>query len=186
MNDRMNLWENLKLQIKAFRKKIRKEEEPLCEAITQRAVDTVESLLIAGADANAIARNGMTMLMYAAMDSVELTRLLLDHGANVNATVRDGTTALHYTQNSKYGNPEVIKELLKRGADVNAATNDGYTALMGAISSPRRRDAACALIEGGADVHRQWNGLTILEMALIHSRGEENEITAMLRRAGAQ
>ena len=57
---------------------------------------TIHVLLKAGADTNAVNKNGVTCLM-AAVDrdcSKEVLQAIIDHGADVNATDKDSWTAL--------------------------------------------------------------------------------------------
>ncbi|HZI20078.1 MAG TPA: ankyrin repeat domain-containing protein [Pyrinomonadaceae bacterium] len=117
--------------------------------------DGVESLLAAGAFADAPLPNGETALMRAAARGFEdVARLLLDAGANPSARRADGFTPL--TLAVFFGHEALVRLLLERGADTSAATRLGTTAaawadargfseisaLIAAAAAPRRRPAA--------------------------------------------
>lgn len=108
---------------------------PLFDAISRGDAIAVRTLVDKGADVNAQMsvlagsknEGGVTMLMAASVDHVDVVHALLDKGADVNARASDGTTALMLAAASD--NREVVQALLARGADVNARRNDGATAL---------------------------------------------------------
>lgn len=93
----------------------------------------VESLLRAGANANAVDRYGITPLNLAAINgNTAIIRKLLDAGANPNAVDSAGETILMTA--ARTGKPEAIKLLVERGAKVNAVDPEfEQTALMLAV-----------------------------------------------------
>jgi|GEM_PF-1657946 len=114
----------------------------------------VESLLAAGAFADAPLPSGETPLMRAAARGFEdVARLLLGAGANASARRADGFTPL--TLAAFFGHAGLVRLLLEHGADASARTRLGTTAgawadargfteisgLIGAASDPRRRAA---------------------------------------------
>jgi ankyrin repeat protein len=94
---------------------------PLSLACINGNAATIEALLKAGADANAVlSEPGETPLMMAARTgNSDAVKVLLDHGADVNAKESsNGQTALMWA--AAEGHSAVIKMLIERGADVNA------------------------------------------------------------------
>jgi uncharacterized protein len=102
-------------------------------AVRADDLQKVESLLRAGANANAVDRYGITPLNLAAVNgNTAIIRKLLDAGANPNAVDSTGETILMTA--SRTGTPEAIKLLVDRGAKVNAVDPDfEQTALMLAV-----------------------------------------------------
>ena len=86
------------------------------------------TLLKAGAVVNASDTNGMTPLLYAAMDNPnpDVMNLLIDAGAN-DVTSKSGKSALILA--AMMNCPEVVTTLVNAGADVNARDDDGKSAL---------------------------------------------------------
>jgi serine/threonine-protein phosphatase 6 regulatory ankyrin repeat subunit B len=96
--------------------------------VTATRHTVVRALLQAGADVNAVDKDGNTTLHKATeIGDVELVQLLLAAGANVNARTRDGGTALMTT--SAWNFPECTAALLAAGADPTLATESGGTAM---------------------------------------------------------
>lgn len=102
-------------------------------AVRADDLQKVESLLRAGANANAVDRYGITPLNLAAVNgNTAIIRKLLDAGANPNAVDSTGETILMTA--SRTGTPEAIKLLVDRGAKVNAVDPEfEQTALMLAV-----------------------------------------------------
>ena len=108
-------------------------------------------LLAKGANANAVAPDGTTAIMWAASsDDVELVRALIKAGANVTLKNQFGTSAL--TEAAVIGSPSVIDALLKAGADPNTKNPEGETPLM-AVARSGHVEAAKRLLAAGADVN---------------------------------
>ena len=113
---------------------------PLGLAVFFRHPETVKTLLDAGADVNAQARNAMKVRPIhaaAAAAQIEVTRSLLERGADVNARQQDGFTPLHEAAGS--GKLEFARLFLDHGADINAKTDDGRTALAIAIQARQEK-----------------------------------------------
>jgi ankyrin repeat protein len=91
--------------------------------------DLASSLLEAGAEVDAVARNDqqVTPLHSAAAHRHNaVIQLLLAHGANVNARQENGETPL--MEAAQNGDTALVGDLLARGADPLLATDDGRTA----------------------------------------------------------
>ena len=101
----------------------------LQQLVEQGNVTKVESLLNAGANANAAGKTGMTLLMRAvASNQLATVKLLLDHGADVNACRDDGFNALLLAV--FFGYTQLVRLLLQRGADSSAQGRCETTAEM--------------------------------------------------------
>ncbi len=85
---------------------------------TARSGDSneVKRLIEKGADVNAQAREGGTVLMYASMEGyTDIVNLLIEAGADINAKDNEGWTALTWA--SGEGHTEVVELLIKKGAN---------------------------------------------------------------------
>ncbi|HEU4713169.1 MAG TPA: ankyrin repeat domain-containing protein [Pyrinomonadaceae bacterium] len=94
-------------------------------------VESIKTLLTAGANVNAPDIRWQTPLMSAAAHlSVGLIKMLLDAGArpSINAKDKEGRTALMFA--AERGNAEAIKMLLQAGAAINDKDAHGQTPLM--------------------------------------------------------
>ncbi len=106
---------------------------PLIAAIRQGDVETVRSLLAAGADPNGAGKDGWTGLMSASRrDHLGMVEMLLGYGASVNAKSPDGVTALMAAANE--GNTRSVQALLAAGAEPGIADTEGFTAAMRAAA----------------------------------------------------
>jgi ankyrin repeat protein len=80
--------------------------------------EIASALLKAGADVNARDANGVTPLMFAAIDgNIGIIKVLLEAGANVNAKSNGYMTPLLWAFN--YGHLGAMSMLLRAGADPN-------------------------------------------------------------------
>ena len=79
----------------------------------------------AGANLEAVNRNGFTPLLYAAnVANTKIASLLLEAGANVNAANLRGWTALHF---AAHKSADCVEVLLAAGASLNLRDFDGRT-----------------------------------------------------------
>ena len=118
-------------------------------AVSHLNTAVVQSLLIGGADVNAVNSDGFTPLMMVSRtertidgqkSSPPIVTLLLTHGARVNARSHDGSTPL--TKAAEKGDVDAAQLLLQYGADVNALNDARHTALWFAVNNgdkPLRR-----------------------------------------------
>jgi ankyrin repeat protein len=107
---------------------------PLMYAAAVGSIDTMRTLLAAGADVNVAGSDGMTALMWATGDLAKV-RLLVEHGANVNAKATDGTTTALVAA-AQRGAPDVVQYLLDHRADPMAAGDAGAVLFQAAFATP--------------------------------------------------
>jgi len=122
---------------------------PLHWAAVQGHWGIVETLVLGGADVNALGWDGGTPLHLAAHhDRPDMIRFLLDEGADLTIRNRWGRTPLHVA--ARRNCDLVAALLLSRGADPNSTTKEGWTPLHVAwmAGHPRVRDI---LLENSAD-----------------------------------
>ncbi len=125
-----------------------------------------------GADVNARDRDGLTPLIWAAIQGhEEVVRVLLEQGANLEARNNNGDTALMWA--SVMGHKEVVELLLDHGANADIREpKSGVTALMGAAAEGHT-DVVQVLLEKGAAVNASdRNGNTAMTQASIRGYGE--------------
>lgn len=106
-------------------------------------LETVETLLSAGAEVNAVSRESMkvTSLNAAvAAGQIAIARVLIARGANVNAKAENDFAPLH--EAAANGDIEFATLLLDKGADINAKTKDGKTPLAFAIEQKQTKMVA--------------------------------------------
>ena len=101
-------------------------ETPLHRAVGHE--DTVQMLLAYGADVNAKTDEGVTPLLYAALNGhLKVVDLLIKHGADVNARGTRGNSALILA--AREGHFQVVKRLLEANATSGITDEIGKTAL---------------------------------------------------------
>jgi ankyrin repeat protein len=126
------------------------EQTPLYVAARRGDLETVTSLVEAGADVNVTNNEGYTLLHMAVGNGRwEVMEFLLANDADVNAQTQTGTTVLHMAVG--WGEDSPIALLLSHGADVGVQAQNGKTALhlTGEWGDYR---AAQLLVTHGADI----------------------------------
>jgi ankyrin repeat protein len=144
----------------------------LVNAVKNRDLATVRTLLKQHADPNAPDVDGTTPLIWAAHNGdSETGRLLIAAGANVKATNRYGVNAL--IEAATLGDATMMEALLKAGADPNATYGAGETPLMLAARTGNL-NAVRLLIDRGANVNGadEFKGYTPLLFAAAENQPE--------------
>jgi uncharacterized protein len=137
----------------------------LVDAVKNRDLSTMRSLLKQRADVNAADAEGMTALHWAAhWGDLETVKLLISAGANAKAANRYGVTPLH--EAGTIGNVPIMEALLKAGANPNAPYGSGETPVMTAARTGNV-NAVKILLDSGADPNaaEEWRGQTALMWA---------------------
>ena len=106
----------------------------------------LQSLIKAGADVNAVDKNGMTALMKVHYDmNLDRIKILLDSGADVNIRAKNGTTAIlqmairssiMLNLHGELSERNPIQALINAGADVNIKNEDGDNVLTIILKKP--------------------------------------------------
>src|SRR5262249_55744650 len=144
----------------------------LVNAVKNRDLATVRTLLKQKADPNAADVDGTTPLMWAAHNGdSEIGKFLITAGANVKATNRYGVNAL--VEAATLGDVAMMEALLKGGADPNSTYAAGETPLMLA-SRTGNVNAVKLLIDRGANVNGadEFKGYTPLMFAATENQPE--------------
>lgn len=155
----------------------------VADAVQNRDLATLQTLLNQHAPVNAPQADGTTALHWAAhWNDADTVRLLLKAGANAKAANQYGATPL--SEAAMLGNAAIIEQLLKAGADPNTRTTaDGETVLMTSAHSGNA-EAVKVLLEHGADVNAKeaYKGQT----ALMWAAAEDHpEVVKLLLEHGA-
>lgn len=164
---------------------------PLMLAAGTTSLETVKTLIAAGASVEAKNERGTTALMNAARTDSEIVKTLLAAGADVNAVDKDMQTPLIFA--ARYDLTDAVSVLLRAGASINAKDNRGETPLLAAFSSKYyvqdravthpHPDTIKELIAAGANVEDQnAGGQTPLVLA---AQVNSLEAVNMLLAAGA-
>jgi len=124
---------------------------PLGLAVFFGHQETVEALLAAGAEVNAVTKEAMKVTPLqsaAAAGRLDIARVLIAHGANADVrNPENGFAPLH--EAAARGDVEFGRLLLDHGADINATMSDGRTPL--GLALERKQAAMAAFLrERGA------------------------------------
>ena len=116
-------------------------------------VETINVLLIAGADLNISTDEHGTCILHAIIGgcSKDVLATIIDHGVNVNATCNNNRTALMLA--CQKGNLDAIDVLLNAGANPNIADYEGATWIDYAVAGGCEKEAHQAIISHGGDVN---------------------------------
>jgi hypothetical protein len=106
---------------------------PLMYAAAVGSLETMRTILDAGADVNARGSDGMTALMWATGDLAKV-RLLVERGAAVNAKATDGTTTALVAA-AQRGAADVVQYLLDHKADPMAGGDAGAALFQAAFAT---------------------------------------------------
>lgn len=127
-------------------------------------LEIIEILLYAGANKEAVTRNGgyTPLHLASAVGNAEAMGLLLDAGAEVAHGTSTGVTALHYAAAS--GSSDAVEVLVGHDADLNARESVwGQTPLMFAAAA-NRPETVEILVRSGADVSLATNIVDVVAM----------------------
>ena len=124
---------------------------PLLSAVFRDDLATLKELLSAGADVDALDRDGRSPLFQAiTQGNAAIVNELLQAGTNVNLQDHEKRTPLHFT--AIHFRPALAKTLLLAGAQVAATDVYGNTPLNNAVFyAKEREDMIKLLLEHGAD-----------------------------------
>lgn len=141
-------------------------DSAVADAVQNRDMATLQTLLQQHAPVNAAQADGTTALEWAAhWNDSETLGILLKAGADPKAANHYGATPL--SEAAALGNAGIVEQLLKAGADPNTRTTaDGETVLMTSARAGNL-DAVKSLLDHGADVNARetYKGQTALMWA---------------------
>jgi ankyrin repeat protein len=124
-------------------------DQPLIEAVRNRDVPLVRTLLKERADVNAPQGDGATALHWAAhLDDLAIADVLIRAGANASTANDVGATPLHLACTNR-GAP-MVERLLAAGANPNATLSNGETVLMTCARAGDARAVKALLVHGAA------------------------------------
>lgn len=134
---------------------------PLMFAAVYAPPQTLEAMILEGADVNAANRSGHTALMRAMPDLVKV-RMLVGHGAKVNAATASGRTPLMMAARIPAA-PDVVRYLISAGADVEATDRTDSDAVMVAASAGAAANLRVLLDAGAKSVRSRDRNLVLAD-----------------------
>ena len=162
----------------------------ICYAIESGNAETVQKLVEAGADVNAVTEEGapiVTIAVSPVNPNPEIMRILIEAGADVNAETEFHGSLLNAAITTLGDNIEasayiaIVEMLVNAGADVNWTGPYNNPVLAGAVNSGNA-EIVRVLVEAGADP----SGHGLLRLAFSDERDDYHwEIVRMLVEAGA-
>ena len=155
---------------------------PLAIACESRNLELVQAVIEKGADVNAKAADGWSILFWAvANDSTEVVKHLILKGADPKAREVDGETLLWAAPST-----EMANFLISKGVDPHAKDNFGDTALHAACRKARR-DVVELLLNAGIHVETKgrWDMLP-LHSAASSVTGDPRPVVNLLLQRGAK
>jgi ankyrin repeat protein len=126
--------------------RVPRDTTPLMYAAAFGSLQSMKTLLAAGADPNAVNAFGATALMWSVSQPAKV-KLLLDRKANVNIKAKNGRTALMIAAWSP-GSDRVLDLLLAHGADPKLKAEDGTNFLVAAAIGMNPYGVRLALAKG--------------------------------------
>ncbi|WDI44121.1 ankyrin repeat domain-containing protein [Bremerella sp. P1] len=134
----------------------------LCDSIDSNNPSKIKRLAEAGADVNAIGKDGMTLLLWAfARNNLECFEMLLQKGTNPNLTfqsrfgtnvIKPGDEIIHLA--TKASQDGFLGAVLTHDGDPNLTNANGDTPLCLVIShAPSKKQRIRMLLDAGADIN---------------------------------
>ena len=129
------------------------------------SLEIVKLLVNAGADLDAVGKDGTALLSASFSGQLDIVRYLLDRGADPNKESESGESALHAA--ALRGHVDVCNLLVLKGAEINAQTTQGTTDLI-STSPPVCGETPLhlAVAKGSTDV-----------VSLLLQKGADKEVT---------
>ncbi len=162
---------------------------PLIVAVRLGCADITKLLIKAGADLEAVDKEGFTALVYALKDNDQkMVKLLTDEGAK-RPKYSEGSSEAAFMTAATQGDCQRLRELLAEGLDVNlqrgVADEARCTALVCAAENGQA-DAVRLLLKAGANVDEKCGGGSDNRTALMHAANKgQIETSRILVEAGA-
>ena len=157
-------------------------QSPVADAVMNRDVAALRTLLQKKSDVNAPQIDGSTALHWAVFhDNLQVADALLSAGANVNAVTREGATPLAMA--TMYGSVRMVERLLEAGADAKERGANGETMLMFAARNGNPRLVEL-FVAAGVDVNATEN-LRKTTALMWAAEQRHPEAVRMLLKAGA-
>ncbi len=137
----------------------------LADAVQEGDTDTVQRLLAAGIEADAIGFTGASSLIIAAgTGRIEVARLLIAAGADLNSLSARGNTPLREACFKE--DVEMINLLIDNGADPNLSNISGWLPLAQSVRENKKLSIE-TLLNRGADINKRMpEGWTALSVAV--------------------